>query len=147
MFPLFRQKKKTQKSHLSVNDSINASIHAETCINSTLFYFVWQKKEKQKSSPLFEIFHFLLADSLPLLALVLHYECGILVENWILTRSQRLKVIQHGARVQVCWGQLHQPIRLLQHRVCVHIVPMMEKVLQKDQSVLILLKLRNLASQ
>lgn len=78
----------------------------------TVYSILCLGKEKQESPPLSEILHFLLADSLPLLALVLHYERGIFVEDWILTGCQGLKVIQHGARVQVCWGQLHQPICL-----------------------------------
>lgn len=63
------------------------------CLFTALLCLCGSETVQQKFPPLPQIFHFLLADSFPLLALVLHYERGILVEDGILTGCQRLKVV------------------------------------------------------
>lgn len=82
-------------------------------------------------SPLSEILHLLQSYLLLLPALVFHYEFWVMIEHRVLAFGQWCKVREHGPGMDVSWCAAHELVGLLYHCSNIHVVTMVEEILQK----------------
>lgn len=85
-------------------------------------------------SPLAEILHLLQSYLLPLPALVIHYELGVVVEHGVLAFGQRCEVRQHSPGMDVSWCAAHEPVRFLYHGSQIQVVTVVEKILEAKET-------------